>query len=239
MTFQDLHERLRVELVGRIERGDLTGTELARQAGFKQAHVSNFLNRKRALSLEGLDRMLAAQGLTVEELLPVDQSAAASEPGGTGAALESEAVPLVTAKTAMEDAAVRPGAVIETVQVAAASLRGNRWRAPEKYVAWQRYVAVRADAQQAAAMEPVLVPGAIAVIDRHYRSLAVYRAQQRTLYAVRTGAGLALRYVELDGGNLVLRPLAQAFPVQVLALRAHETPADYLVGRVCVVVSEL
>jgi hypothetical protein len=239
MNFQDLHERLRVEMARRIERGDLTGTELARQAGFKQAHVSNFLNRKRALSLEGLDRMLAAQRLTVDELLPVDLSAAAGEMGGAGAALETEAVPVVTAKTAMEDAAVRPGAVIETVQVAAASLRGNRWWAPEKYVRWERYVAVRADAQQAAAMEPVIAAGAIAVIDRHYRSLALYRAQQRTLYAVRTGSGLALRYVELDGANLVLRPLALAAPVQVLAVRAQETPADFLVGRVCVVVSEL
>lgn len=224
-----------MELLGRIESGSLTGTVLARQSNFKQAHISNFLNGKRSLSLEGLDRVLAAQGLTVDQLMPLELAAAA-EPAQAG---EMEAVPVVTAATAMTEPVVRPGAVIEMVQVPAAGLRSNRWWAPEKYVRWQRYVAVRADAQQAAAMEPVLVPGAIAVIDRHYRSLAVYRAQQRTLYAVRTGAGLALRYVELDGGNLVLRPLAQAFPVQVLALRAHETPADYLVGRVCVVVSEL
>ena len=240
MNFQDLHEALRVEMARRIERRQLTGTALAQQAGFRQAHVSNFLNRKRALSLEGLDRMLAAQGLTVDQLLPVDLSAEAEGAGfEAGAALKTEAVPVVAAKTAIEDAAVRPGAVIETVQVAAASLRGNRWWAPEKYVRWERYVAVRADAQQAAAMDPVIVPGALVVIDRHYRSLAVYRAQQRTLYAVKTGSGLALRYVELDGANLVLRPLALASPVEVMAMRGQETPADFLVGRVCVVVAEL
>ena len=52
MNFQDLHELLRVELVRRIEQGTLTGSRLAVQAGFQQAHISNFLNRKRALCLD-------------------------------------------------------------------------------------------------------------------------------------------------------------------------------------------
>ncbi len=72
MNFQYLHELLRLELLRRIEQGSLTGTKLAQQAGFQQAHISNFLNKKRSLSLEGLDRVLAAQNLTVDQLLPVD-----------------------------------------------------------------------------------------------------------------------------------------------------------------------
>ena len=74
MNFQDLHELLRVELLRRIERGTLTGSRLAQQAGFQQAHISNFLNRKRALSLEGLDRVLASQNLTIDQILPLDIS---------------------------------------------------------------------------------------------------------------------------------------------------------------------
>jgi hypothetical protein len=155
---------------------------------------------------------------------------------------ELEAVPVVSAWTAMEEAVVRPGAVMERIQVPAAVLKANRWWTQEKYAGWQRYVAVRVDAQQAQAMDPLLTPGAVAVIDRHYRSLAAYRAQQRTLYAVRMGmgaaAGLALRYVEFDGGNLILRPLAVNVPVEVVAPGANETPADYIVGRVCWVVAE-
>jgi transcriptional regulator with XRE-family HTH domain len=236
MDFQDLHELLRLELVGRIETGELTGTTLARQSGFKQAHISNFLNGKRALSLEGLDRVLSAQGLTVDQLLPVELSAAED-------AAVTEAVPVVTAATAMDEPAVRPGAVIEMVQVAAAGLRSNRWWAPEKYTRWQRYVAVRADAQQAAAMDPLIVPGAVVVIDRHYHSLAPYHAHRRTLYGVRAGGGagggLLLRNVEFDGGSLILRPLAMDVAVQVISPGAKETAADYIVGRVCLVVSEL
>jgi plasmid maintenance system antidote protein VapI len=247
MNFRELHEALRLELLRRIDRGDLTGTALARQSGFQQAHVSNFLNGKRALSLEGLDRVLAAQGLTVDRLLPLDLSAAAdADAGGSrGPAplADLEAVPVVSARTAMEEAVVRPGAVMERVQVPAAMLKANRWWTQEKYAGWQRYVAVRVDAQQAAAMNPLLAEGAIAVVDRHYRSLAAYRAQQRTLYAVRAGvgaaAGLALRYVEFDGRNLILRPLAVSFPVEVVALGAAETPADYVVGRVCWVAAEI
>ena len=163
MNFQDLHESLRLELLRRIENGGLTGTALARQAGFQQAHISNFLNRRRALSLEGLDRVLAAQGLTVDRLMPVDLSAAAEDAAGAGRRpalmAELEAVPVVSAWTAMEEAEVRPGAVIETVEVPAAGLKANRWWTQEKYALWQRYVAIRVDAQQAAAMDPLLTPG--------------------------------------------------------------------------------
>ena len=97
MNFQDLHELLRLELLGRIESGSLTGTALARQSDFKQAHISNFLNGKRALSLEGLDRVLAAEGLSVDQLMPVELSAAEDGWGSAAAAAETEAIPVVTA----------------------------------------------------------------------------------------------------------------------------------------------
>jgi hypothetical protein len=81
------------------------------------------------------------------------------------------------------------------------------------------------------------------VIDRHYNSLAPYRARRRTLYAVRAGGGLALRFVDFDSasdaGRLILRPLALEFPVQLVEVGEGETPGDYIVGRVCLVVSEL
>src|ERR1700712_4452919 len=100
MNFQDLHELLRLELLRRIEQGLLTGTKLAQQTNFRQAHVSNFLNKKRSLSLEGLDRMLAAQNLTVDQLLPVDLNA-----GAAGSGLDAmETVPVVSSSAAMESA---------------------------------------------------------------------------------------------------------------------------------------
>jgi transcriptional regulator with XRE-family HTH domain len=233
MNFQDLHEQLRLELLRRIDRGMLTGTSLARQAGFQQAHISNFLNKKRSLSLDGLDRVLAAQNLSVDQILPLEFSASASEPP------PADSIPIVSPSTAMEEPVVRPGSVIESIQVIPSRLHDNRPRPAPKYAHWQRFVAIRADPQQTAAMDPMIASGAVVVLDRHYKSLAPYRAHQRTLYAVRSATGLVLRYVEFDGGALLLRPLSLAFPVQIIMLAAHETPADYLVGRVCLVLSEL
>src|SRR5580692_12458762 len=69
MKFKALQENLRKTLWDRIEEGELTGLRLAQQTGFKQAHISNFLNRKRGLSLEGMDRVLAVQHLSVLDLL--------------------------------------------------------------------------------------------------------------------------------------------------------------------------
>src|SRR6266702_1297002 len=236
MNFQDLHELLRLELLRRIERGTLTGSRLAHQAGFQQAHISNFLNRKRSLSLEGLDRVLAAQNLTIDQILPLELAAAAPPPASSD---PMEVVPVVSASAAMDDARISPSDVIETIQVSASRLHENRSRPSTKNVHWQRFLAVRADAQQSAAMEPVISTGAIAVLDRHYNSLAPYRAHQPTLYAVRCGDALLLRFVDYDEGRLILRPYSRDFPVQLLPLATHETPADYIVGRVCLVFSEL
>ncbi len=57
MNLKALQENLRKTLWDRIEEGDLTGLRLAQQTGFKQAHISNFLNRKRGLSFEGMDKL--------------------------------------------------------------------------------------------------------------------------------------------------------------------------------------
>jgi hypothetical protein len=237
MNFQDLHELLRLELLRRIGRGTLTGSRLAQQAGFQQAHISNFLNRKRALSLEGLDRVLASQNLTIDQILPLDLAAAQAPPVQISDPVEI--VPVVSPSAAMDEAQISPSAIIETIQVSASRLHDNRARPSTRHAHWQRFLAIRADAQQSAAMAPLLTPGAIAVLDRHYNSLAPYRAHQPTLYAVRCGAALLLRFVDFDEGRLILRPYSRDFPVQLLPLATHETPADYIIGRVCLIFSEL
>src|SRR6266498_2684575 len=81
MKFKILQDNLRKVLWERIEAGELTGLRLAQQTGFKQAHISNFLNRKRGLSLEGMDKVLASQKLSVLDLLdPAEINKRASIP---------------------------------------------------------------------------------------------------------------------------------------------------------------
>ena len=101
MNFQDLHELLRLETLRRVELGILTRTGLAKQVGFKQAHISNFLNRKRSLSLDGLDRVLDAQNLTVDQIMPLDLSASSSPAPPTD---PIDTIPVVSPSTAMQEA---------------------------------------------------------------------------------------------------------------------------------------
>lgn len=245
MNFADLHEHLRLELIRRIDADALSGSRLAQQTGFRQAHISNFLNRKRALSLDGLDRVLAAQNLTIQEILPrrlpppdvVDLDASAAAPQSAHSYAES--VPLVPASVAMGRAVIPPRSVIEEVPVSAALLYENRSGNSSAQAHWQRFVAIRADAQQAAAMAPLLALGAVVVIDRHYTSLALYRSQQPNLYAVRCGGALHLRFAGFDDGRLILRPNSTAFPVQLIPVSTGKSPSDLIVGRVCLVLNQL
>jgi hypothetical protein len=232
MNFQDLQELLRLELLRRIELGMFTGTGLARQAGFRQSHISNYLNKKRALSLEGLDRVLAAQGLSLDQIIPLELGAASSTTAPQDGIVE---VPVVSAATAMNEPAVRPEWAIETLHVAASRLPDKVPRPTRRRAHWQRFVGIRVDGQQAAGMDPLIVEGTILVLDRHCGWLS---PAQRNLFAVRSGTGLVVRSVELAGGRLVLRPLSNDYPVELLALAPRETPADYLIGRVCLAVSE-
>src|ERR1019366_3718198 len=77
MNFSQMHEKLRLELLRRISRGTVSVSLLARQTGFGQSHLSNFLNSRRQLSMEAIDRLLAAQHLTAADLLPVLDSSLA------------------------------------------------------------------------------------------------------------------------------------------------------------------
>lgn len=231
MNFAELHELLRQELVHRIEAGLLTGTRLAQLTGFRQAHISNFLNRRRSLSLDGLDRVLESQRITIDQLLPAKINLAAAE--------AVEVVPVISPLTAILQPRLAPASIIESLHLAAARLEGGPSRAVGMRAEWQRFVAIRVEAQQAAAMAPLLPRGAIVVLDRHYISLAPFRAVQPNLYAVRSGNTLLLRYVDLDDTNLILRPLSLEHPIQLLALPAPLSLQDFLVGRVCLQLSDL
>jgi phage repressor protein C with HTH and peptisase S24 domain len=87
-------------------------------------------------------------------------------------------------------------------------------------------------------MYPRLLPGATVLIDRHYNSLEPYRKSEPNMYAVRKEGGATVKYVELAGRNLVLRPHNQSYPVSILPIEDGKTFADYIVGRICHVAIE-
>lgn len=234
MNFSQMHERLRLELLRRIQRGTLSVSLLARQTGFGQSHISNFLHNRRLLSLEAMDRILSAQHLNVPDLLPAIARDERAQLEG-----ERDSVPVVSHPVALFEPFIRPSAVQFILQLPAGSLHTSRARPSLARRSWQRFVAVRVPAADALAMDPIIMPEAIALIDRHYNSLLPYRPHRPNLYAVRHGAHLRLRYVDFLLNRLVLRPFNIAFPVDLMEVPPGESPGDLLAGRVALILNDL
>jgi len=232
MNFHQMHERLRQEMLRRIKRGTLNVSLLARQTSLAPAHMSNFLHARRELSLDAADRVLAAQHLSVSDLLPAGRI-----PGG-GFLEADERVPVVSQSAAAFEPHIRPEGALFLVHCPAGLLESIRPRPTVPRRAWQRFVAVKVTAEDAEPMRPVLEPGTVALLDRHYNSLVPYRGDRPNLYAVRRGAHLTLRYVDFVADRLVLRPHRLSFPVELIELRPGEAPGDLLAGRVAMTMNE-
>jgi len=234
MNFSQLHERLRAETARRIDRGQLTGTLLARQTGLRASHISNFLHRKRHLSLSALDRVLAAQVLSIEDLIP-EAHRPSIEEAEKGTAL----VPLVSQATAIHSPTVRQPSIISFVYLPAEALVQLRPRRTLIRREWQRFLAVRLTAGQARPMIPLLSAGTVVVLDRHYNSLAPNDPPRPNIYAVNVANSLLFRYLGYDSGRVILRPYALDHPVELLPLGTDESPSACIVGRVCLAINEL
>jgi hypothetical protein len=236
MKFLELHERLRLETWRRIDQGILSGSLLARQTGLAQAHTSNFLHRRRRLSLPALDRILLAQALSVEDLSPPGLPAFA--PTQRSARDSMDVVPIVSQLVAATAPIIASRSVGDYVHLPSGWLSSFPVRRALSRRSWERFVGVRVTAAQALPMDPVLRIGSIVVIDRHYNSLVICRPPAPNLYAVRAGSQMLFRHVAFDSSRLVLRPRALSYPVELIELAPQESPADLLVGRVCLCISE-
>jgi SOS-response transcriptional repressor LexA len=232
MTFRQLQENLRQLMRQRIQKGQLTGLKLSQQTGFQQAHISNFLNTNRSLSLEGMDKVLEMQKLSVLDLLdPKEVNKRASVvPPAEG---DFENVVLTDGAIAAGEPLITSEKVQDILKFKKAFLRRLRPQAEGMRDEWQRFVLVKVDARDGMSMYPRLLPGAMVLIDRHYNSLQPYKKGEQNMYAVRKDGGCTVKYVEVDGNNLVLRPHNQAYPVSVINVEEGQTVSDYIVGRVC------
>jgi len=232
MKFKILQDNLRKILWDRIEAGELTGLRLAQQTGFKQAHISNFLNRKRGLSLEGMDKVLSVQHLSVLDLLDpaeVNKRASILPPSGD----EFENVLLTDAATAATQPLITSMHVKEILKFKKSFLHKLKAETEGDRSGWQRFVLIKLEAREAMTMYPRLMPGATLLIDRHYNALKAYRKGEFNMYAVLKNDTCAVRYVEVAENRLILRPHNQSCPIEVVSMAEGKRAADYLVGRIC------
>jgi phage repressor protein C with HTH and peptisase S24 domain len=232
MKFKALQENLRKALWARIDAGQLTGLHLAGQTGFKQAHISNFLNRKRGLSVEGMDKVLSVQHLSILDLIDpaeINKRASIFPPSDD----QFENLALVDATVAAGEPVIMKMNIKEVLKFKKSFLRKLRPEPEAGRARWQRFVLIRVDGREGMSMYPRLLPGATVLIDRHYNSLKPYRKGEASMYAVNKDGSCTVKYVELARRQLVLRPHNQAYPVEVIPIEPGKQPADYLVGRVC------
>jgi hypothetical protein len=238
MKFKVLQDSLRRILWDRVEAGELTGLRLAQQTGFKQAHISNFLNRKRGLSIEGMDKVLQVQHLSVLDLLDpseVNKRASIVPPSGD----DFENIVLTDPSTAATEPQITNMHVKGMLKFKKSYLHKLKSDTAANHSSWQRFVLIKLDAKEAAYMSPRLAPGATLLIDRHYTSLKPYRKGEQNLYAVLKNNSCAVRYVEVTGKQIVLRPHSQSAPIEVIPVAEGKSATDYLVGRVCQVSLEV
>ena len=157
MKFRMLQENLRKTLWERIDAEELTGLHLAEQTGFKQAHISNFLNRKRGLSLEGMDKVLNVQHLSVLDLIDpaeVNKRASIVPPSED----EFDNVVVADAHIAASEALIMNMHVKEILKFKKGFLKRlrRRWKAIASD--WERFVIIKADAQEGMSMYPRTMP---------------------------------------------------------------------------------
>ena len=233
MNFSQLQERVRLELQRRIDRGTLSVSLLARQTGLGQPHVSNFLHGRRGLSLKTLDRILEAQHLGVADLMPARRESAG--PLNPEEGDEGVRIPLVAHAVAVFEPYIRLSSVQAMIPFPVEAVRGLEPRCSNARKQWDRFVAVRIAAEDALAMEPVLQPGALVVLDRHYTSFHPYREGEANLYGAKVGAHLVVRYAQFQADRVVLR--AHRAQVKAEVLEPESGAADLLVGRVVLVMN--
>ncbi len=236
MKMQQLQTRLRAHIWSRIRRGELTGQALAREAGFQQAHLSNFLHSRRGLSLEVLDRLLGALSIGVLDLVAPEEFEGRS--GLPISVAAQQAVALVSAENATS-ARFTSEQIVDTISFQKSFLQRLKPNTVGDRSDWERFVLVKTDPASGKAMAPRLNARAVLLVDRFYNSLDPYRHSQVNIYAVRFGAACIIRYVSVAEDRLVLRPHQQDFPVELVRIERGRSFYEYLVGRVCHVSVEI
>jgi transcriptional regulator with XRE-family HTH domain len=232
INFRGLQERLRERLLAHINAGELSGLQLARATGFQQAHISNFLNRKRGLSLEAMDAVLHATHISLHDLFtgtpkpsrhprtpPIDSAAFVSIP----IIDEENSAATQVPNSASRDTLELASSMVQRLQPAMHIPRPH----------WQRFVAIRVKSSDVAAMAPRLTRRTVAVIDRHHNLPATRKSGSPGMYLVRCPSGFHIRYLELSGDTVLARPHNPEFPCAILHPHDGPDPLASVIGRLC------
>ena len=228
MTLYDLQEQLRRHIRARIGRGELTGVGLARAADFPQGHLSNFLNARRGLSLESMDRLLETLGIGILDLVNKKEL---QRHVGLPAREGVERIAMISAANASL-ARFSPEQILGTRSFNKSFLQRLKPRSAEDRHDWLRFVVIKLRLTGI----PLLAlrsASAVLLIDRHYSSLDPYRRFQPNMYVVRAGGRCTMGYLSLVENYLLVRPRDPQQEVEAIRIEGGRSYSEYVVGRVC------
>ena len=235
MTLQDFQNQLRVHIRARISRGELTGSALAREASLPQGHLSNFLNSRRGLSLDSMDRLMIALHLGVLDLTRGEELQAHRQKRRGRENLEPVAV--VSAEHAAL-ARFRADQVLETRNFNKSFLRRLRPQPAVDRSDWLRFVLIKLDRESSGGFFPRSIAITL-LVDRYYNSLQPYRRFFPNLYALSLAGRCVAAYISVCDNCLMLRPREPRDPIEVVRIEPGRSYSDYIVGRICHVGMEL
>lgn len=230
MTLQDVQDQLRVHIRARISRGELTGSALASKASLPQGHLSNFLNSRRGLSLESMDRLMSALRLGVIDLMTSEEVRAHLGPRRPQSV---EPVALVAAEHAAL-ARFRDDQILETRNFNKSFLRKLKPGAAVDRSDWLRFVLIKLDRRNSGGFFPRSAAATL-LVDRYYNSLEPYRRFHPNLYALNLAGRCVAAYISVCDNCLMLVPREPREPIEVVRIEPGRSYSDYIVGRVCYV----
>ena len=219
------HEKLRLEVKRRIDAGDYTATQIAKNIRYSQPAISQFLNKKKGISNKKFEALVEFLGIDPVSLLdaPPQRRAAAGD-----------LVPVVSHSVAMSKPYIAPGNINRYSGTTIASLISIR--APRVHPTrrqWVRFVAIDVTPEEADLMQPILSEGATIIIDRHFQDFARTRYDPLHIYAVVSSQRIELGYPDLREGVLSLYSHIPEIPPRTVIHPAHQRVPQMVVGRVC------
>lgn len=228
LDFARLQSQLRHAVLARVSSGQLSSSRLARIAGYKQPHITNFLHGRRGLSLEAMDRVLRALEMSALDLVPVG---ALERFVHAGSDTEYEAIPVV--ETNALHLPLPPACAIrEWIKIKRTFLNRMPAATVGKRKHWLRFVLMEATKDDAEAMYPRIQKGAVLLVDRHYNSLRPHRTGEVNIHVVRVRRGAIVRSLDVLGSQIVMRPERNSVPLEVMDMDSKQRFAEKILGRV-------
>ncbi len=131
------------------------------------------------------------------------------------------------------------GQVLGTIGFTRSQLRRLEAVPPDTRKLWVRFIAVKADKALSTPMSPRVESGSVLLIDRHYCSLDNHSNDKPNLYLIRKDEVCMVRWVEMQGTQLCLRPERNDYPLDFISINGKNQLESCIVGRLAHVATDI